>query len=167
MYVRAVEEADLDGLLAVYLSHPEVLAVTEGSAGEAGHYDRGMLERDLTLAQMTPGRHMLSVISKDGGVIGVLDWMERNPSDGHPWIGLVMVHGERQREGLGAEAVAGLLACLRRPGVAAVRAGVIERNPAGRALMQRLGFAPVSETTMRMAAAQERVLVFEHPLTGV
>jgi RimJ/RimL family protein N-acetyltransferase len=118
-------------------------------------------------ARLTPGRHMLSLVVKDGGVVGVLDWLERNPSDGHPWIGLVMVHGERQREGLGAEAVSGLLACLRRPGAAAVRAGVIERNPAGRALMHRLGFAPVSERTMRMAAAQERVLVFERSLTWV
>lgn len=163
--VRGAEAGDLDDLLAVYTSNPAYLALTEGSHGEPGRYDRGMLERDFMLAQMTPGRHMLSVITKDGaGAIGVLDWMEQNPSDGYPWIGLVMVHGERQREGLGAEAVEGLLDRLRGRGMRAVRAGVIERNPAGRALMERLGFARVSETTMRMSAAEERVWVFERSL---
>jgi RimJ/RimL family protein N-acetyltransferase len=163
--VRGAEADDLEDLLAAYTSNPAYLALTEGSHGEPGRYDRGMLERDFTLAQMTPGRHMLSVVAKDGsGVIGVLDWMERNPSDSYPWIGLVMVHGERQREGLAAEAVEGLLDHLRGRGMRAVRAGVIERNPAGRALMERLGFARVSETTMRMAAAEEAIWVFERSL---
>jgi RimJ/RimL family protein N-acetyltransferase len=165
--VRDAEADDLADLLAVYLSNPAYLALTEGSHGEPGRYDRGMLERDFVMAQMTPGRHMMSILAKPGpSAIGVLDWMECNPSDSHPWIGLVMIHAERQHEGLGSEAVEGLLGCLRRRGVPAVRAAVIERNPAGRALVAALGFVPVSQKTMRMAAAEEAVAVVERSLEG-
>ena len=38
----------------------------------------------------------------------MLDWMDENPNDGAPWIGLVMVHAAHQRSGLAAEAIAGL-----------------------------------------------------------
>jgi hypothetical protein len=44
-----------------------------------------------------------------------------------------------------------------------VRAGVLARNPAGRALLQRLGFESVSTTTVRMTSEQE-VIVLERDL---
>ena len=68
--VRGVEEADIDGLLAVYLSNPQVTAITEGSAGEAGHYDRGMLERDLWMSELDEARHTAGLFLRDGGKIG-------------------------------------------------------------------------------------------------
>ena len=77
--VRGVEEADIDGLLAVYLSNPQVIAVTEGSAGEPGHYDRGMLERDLWMSELDEARHTAGLFLRDGGTcVGVIDWLERN-----------------------------------------------------------------------------------------
>jgi hypothetical protein len=39
----------------VHLSNEAYLDLTEGSGGVAGAYDRGMLERDLTMSAMTPG----------------------------------------------------------------------------------------------------------------
>ena len=41
-----VGESDLPDLLEISLSHPEFLDLTEGSAGEHGHYDLEMLQRD-------------------------------------------------------------------------------------------------------------------------
>jgi RimJ/RimL family protein N-acetyltransferase len=151
----------VDALLAVYRSNPAYLALTEGSDGEPGRYDRGMAERDLAVARLTPGRTFAAIVSRvDGAVVGVLDWLDENPSDGEPWLGLVMVRADRQRDGIAAEAVGGLLAHLQARGAAAVRAGVIARNPAGLALLQGLGFRRVGTTTMRMTA-RETVLVLE------
>ena len=75
--VRGVEERDVDGLLGVYRSNPEVLALTEGSAGEPGRYDRGMLERDLWMSELDEARHTAGLFLRDGGAcVGVIDWLE-------------------------------------------------------------------------------------------
>ena len=51
-----VGESDLSDLLEISLSHPEFLDLTEGPAGEHGHYDLEMLQRDWWLGTLEPGR---------------------------------------------------------------------------------------------------------------
>lgn len=152
LVVRELLEEDLEPLLRVYASNPDYLAPTEGSAGQPGRYDLEMLKRDLHIAHITPGRWMAGLFLKPSGeAVGVLDWMQKNPSDGKPWIGLLMVRADLHRQGLATEAFKGLAAELLTAGCAVVRAGVIKRNPAGLALTQRLGFRPVSIQLMKMA----------------
>ncbi len=131
----------------------------EGSAGERGRYDLGMLERDVALARMTPGRAMAGIFLRHSGEpVGVLDWMDENPSDGMPWVGLLMIRADRQRQGLATEAFERLAVLLRDRGARVVRAGVMERNAAGRELAGRLGFEPVSTTVIRSTYEEEFVL---------
>lgn len=164
LVVRELEEDDLDAILPVYLSNPGYLALTEGSGGEPGRYDLEMLRRDLALAWLTPGRRVAGLFLREGGeAVGVLDWMEESPSDGKPWIGLVIVRADRQRQGLASEAVEGLAGRLRELGREVVRAGTIGRNPGARALARRLGFEPIS-TTVRRMASEEEVVVLERAL---
>ncbi len=78
-------EDDLPELLDVYLSNPAYLELTEGSGGVPGAYDRGMLERDLAMSALTPGRHTAVLRLHDGGhCVGVLDWMDENPATARP-----------------------------------------------------------------------------------
>jgi RimJ/RimL family protein N-acetyltransferase len=162
--IRALEPADLEPLLDVYLSNPRFLDLTEGSGGEPGRYDLGMLERDVIVAAMTPGRHLDAVCRKrTGELVGLLDWLEESESDGTPWIGLLMIRAGEQRQGLATELFEGFAQRLRANGAAAVRAGVLERNAPGRALCRRLGFKPISTTSVRMASA-EKVQVLERTL---
>jgi RimJ/RimL family protein N-acetyltransferase len=161
LLVRPLAPSDLDAAFEVYASNPDYLRLTEGSAGEPGLYDRAMLERDLTIAEMTPGRQMAGISLKETGeLLGVMDWMEENPSDEHPWIGLLMIRADRQRQGFARETFEGLAEQLRGSGKLAVRAGVIARDQVGRALAERLGFREISTTSQRMAS-QETVLVCE------
>lgn len=140
LVVRGLQANDLEPLFAVYMSNPDYLHFTEGSGGEPGHYDIAMLERDAAVAQMTPGRHMAAIfLKRTGELIGVLDWMEENPSDGKPWVGLVMIRADWQRRGLAAEAVGGLAEHLRARGMSLLRSAVIKRNRVGWALAERLG----------------------------
>src|SRR4029078_4846917 len=82
--VRGVEEADVEGLLAVYLSNPQVTSVPQGSAGEPGPYDRGMVERDLWISELDEARHTAGLFLRDGGTcVGVIDWLDRD-ADGGP-----------------------------------------------------------------------------------
>jgi RimJ/RimL family protein N-acetyltransferase len=164
LVLRLLQPGDVDALLEVHLSNPGYLALTEGSGGEPGRYDRGMLERDLVVAAMTPQRRLLGIFRKPTAeLIGALDWMADNPSDGKPWIGLVMIRADQHRAGFATEAIEGLAEQLRARGETVLRAAVIERNAAGRALGERLGFADVSATVVRMPAEQ-RVIVVERML---
>ena len=59
--IGTVDPEDLVDLLSVRLSNPERLLRTEGSAGEPGRYDLGMLERDAMIASMDPARCLATV----------------------------------------------------------------------------------------------------------
>jgi RimJ/RimL family protein N-acetyltransferase len=160
--VRGVEEADIDGLLAVYLSNPQVTAVTEGSGGEPGHYDRDMLERDLWMSELDEARHTVGLFLREGGTcVGVIDWLDRNPDDGSPWIGLVMVHGDHQRRGYGREAVLGLLELGRTQGWTRVRAAAIADDAATRGLYEAVGMHEIDRRGHAFAAGERSVAVLE------
>ena len=159
LVVRELSDHELEAVLPVYLGNGAYLALTSGFAGEPGRYDLESLERDFALARITPGRHLAGVYARDGGEpVGVLDWLDENPADGTPWIGLVMVRPDRQRHGFGSEAVEGLLERLS----GRVRMGVIVGNEAGLALVRRLGFERVSTAGKRMNALEE-IAIYERP----
>lgn len=115
--ISTVSQTDLAALLRVRLSNPDRLLRTEGAGGEAGHYDLGMLERDVAVAAMDTARCLAAVRLADGGrVVGLLDLLLEHPDDGHPWIGAVEISRSEQRRGYGREvlhAAAGYLASER------------------------------------------------------
>jgi RimJ/RimL family protein N-acetyltransferase len=159
--VRGVEEGDIDGLLEVYLSNPQVIAVTEGSAGEPGRYDRGMLERDLWMSGLDENRHTAGLFLRDGGTcVGVIDWVDRDVGSG-PSIGLVMVHAEHQRRGYAAEAMRGLIAAGRETGWTRVRASALADDPATTGLYEAVGMREVDRRRAAFAAGKRSVAVFE------
>jgi RimJ/RimL family protein N-acetyltransferase len=136
-----VTEDDLDDLLAIHAGNPEYAAITEGSQGESGHYDRQMLERDWHLGTLDPGRHQLIGRLEDGAAAVWLDLLDANPNDGHPWIGLLMVERGLQGQGLGREAAGAAEELL--AGEKAVRAGVLPANEGALAFWARLGYREV------------------------
>jgi RimJ/RimL family protein N-acetyltransferase len=158
--VRAPEEADIDGLLEVYLSNPQITAITEGSGGEPGRYDRGMLERDLWLSELDENRHTAGLFLGDGACVGVIDWVDRDPG-GSPAIGLVMVHADHQRRGYGREAVLGLIAFGRASGWARLRASALACDTATTGLYEAVGMREIEHRTGSFAAGERSVAVFE------
>jgi RimJ/RimL family protein N-acetyltransferase len=159
--VRGVEEPDIEGLLKVYLSNPRVIAVTEGSAGEPGRYDRGMLERDLWMSELDDFRHTAGLFLRDGGTcVGVIDWVDTDPA-GSPSIGLVMVHADHQRQGYGREAVLGLIGVGRKSGWARLRASGLAGDPATRGLFEAAGMREIDSRTATFAAGERSVVVYE------
>lgn len=102
--IGIVSQTDLAILLRVRLSNPDRLLRTEGAGGEAGHYDLGMIERDVAVAAMDPARGLAAVRLAEGGcVVGLLDLLLEHPDDGHPWIGAVEIARTEQRRGYGRE----------------------------------------------------------------
>jgi len=136
-----VTEADLDDLLAIHVGNPEYAVLTESSQGEVGRYNRQMLERDWWLGTLEAARRQLIGRLDDGAAAVWLDLLDRNPNDGHPWIGLLMVERGLQGRGLGREAAGAATDML--AGGPAVRAGVLPANRGGLAFWERLGYAEV------------------------
>jgi RimJ/RimL family protein N-acetyltransferase len=157
---RTPEDADIDALLGVYLSNPQITAITEGSAGEPGRYDRGMLERDLWMSELDDNRHTAGLFLRDGACVGVIDWVDRDPG-GSPSIGFVTVHAEHQRRGYGREAVRGLIAFGRASGWARLRASALADDPATSGLYQAVGMREVERRMASFAAGERSVVVFE------
>jgi RimJ/RimL family protein N-acetyltransferase len=161
--IRELRDDDLARIFDVYASNAAYLELTSGAAGEPGRFDLAMLERDVAVARAMPGRHVLGIYAKEDEPVGVVDWIEENPVDGRPWIGLVLVRADRQRQGIAREAVEALLAELRQAGAQVVRASVVARNAAGLAFARSLGFEQVATRRKRLTG-EETLLVFERRL---
>lgn len=155
--IREAEAEDLSALLAVYLSNPEFVAMNEGARGEQGYYDLEMFQRDWQVQRMMPGGHVLGIYLKEtGAAVGQASYLEENPDDGMPWLGLLMIARERQRRGLGTEALRRLAVFFRAAyGWPALRLGVLKQNTPALAFWERRGFRRVAD------AERERAIVME------
>jgi RimJ/RimL family protein N-acetyltransferase len=155
--LAALKEDELPELLEVFLGNPQYLEWTEG-----GDYDLEKLKLDWHMAKITPGRHMLGLREKKSGkLVGVIEYLELNEHDGHPWIGLIMVRDERKREGFAAEAMNAVIDRLRMGWASPVRLAVIAENEPGMRLALSLGFESYGETEQRMAAEAQRLILLQ------
>jgi RimJ/RimL family protein N-acetyltransferase len=144
----------------VFHSNPQYLEWT----GETG-YDLETLRADWQSAQETQGRHMLAMRDRESGaIVGVLEYLEVNSNDGHPWIGLIMLSAERQREGLAAEALEAVCNRITLNWASPIRLAVIEDNHAGLALAVSLGFQPYGETFQYLGEQEQRLVLMQRRL---
>jgi RimJ/RimL family protein N-acetyltransferase len=147
-------------VLEVFLSNPEYLGWTEG-----GDYDLETLQRDWHVTELDPQRHMLALReSASGALIGVLEYLEHNERDGHPWIGLVMVSADRQREGFAAEALTALADQIHLNWASPLRLAVIAQNEAGMRLALALGFEPYGEAEQPLGGGYQRLVLMQRRL---
>jgi RimJ/RimL family protein N-acetyltransferase len=132
---------------------------------QGGEYDLELLREDWQEAHQTDGRHMLALrdrVSRE--TVGVLEYIENNPNDGHPWIGLIMVSADRQREGLAGEAMQAVCDLVGLNWASPIRLGVIDQNSAGLALAVSLGFQPYGETVQLLAGGEQRLVLLQRRL---
>ena len=121
-----------------------------------------MLREDWQSAHETEGRHMLALRERETGeTVGVLDYLDVNPQDGHPWIGLIMISADRQREGLAAEAREAVCNQIALNWASPIRLGVIDENHAGLALALSLGFEPYGETVQDLGGGEKRLVLLQ------
>jgi RimJ/RimL family protein N-acetyltransferase len=99
-----------------------------------------------------------------GETVGVLEYLEVNAQDGHPWIGLIMVSAERQRAGLAGEAMEAVCNLITLNWASPIRLGVIDENHAGLALAVSLGFQPYGETVQDLGSGDLRLVLMQRRL---
>lgn len=146
---RDAEIEDLTALLAIYQSNPEFVHQNEGSAGEPGHYDMKMLQRDWWVLRMMPGSHVLAITLKETGeLIGRADFLEEH-EDGYPWLGALVLDAAYQQQGLGREAFERLADYFRTTyGWPRLRLGVRKANTGAQRFWRGLGFEPADPTAI-------------------
>jgi RimJ/RimL family protein N-acetyltransferase len=141
----------------VFHGNPQYLEWTEGSG-----YDLETLRADWETARSTEGRNMLALRDRETGELaGVIEYLDVNPNDGHPWIGLIMVAAERQREGLAAEAMQAVCSHVNLNWASPMRLAVIDENHAGVGLAISLGFEPYGETFQDLGRGERRLVLMQ------
>jgi len=162
--VAPIEEEHLDDLFAVYVSNPDYLRLTEGTADGVGVYSKEQMLRDLQVAEWT-GRTPLGVFLREGRqLIGFLEYWERADTDGKPWLGLLMIHRDYQRRGFGSEIATGFLDWAKFRGWPEVRIGVLEENKKALAFWRSLGFEPYASKEKRMVSGLKNVVCMRYSI---
>ncbi|MGW7068723.1 GNAT family N-acetyltransferase [Streptomyces sp. NPDC054855] len=125
----------------LYASNPEYWRA-------AGEYDpenvqADQVESDLRREAATEGCEVLLARDERGQLIGLLCLLDRHPTDGQPWIGLLMVHGSFHRTGVGrllADLVEERFRSQEREGI---RLAVLENNPPALTFWSSLGWQEI------------------------
>jgi RimJ/RimL family protein N-acetyltransferase len=151
-------ERDLPALVEVYTSNPDYVSVMEGPDG----YSLAKLQRDWHVAGVT-GRTMLTIRCKqDGAPIGTAEFLDENPSDGHPWLGLLLIRGDLQGQGYGSEALDVLLDYFGKERCwPIVRLAVKQQDQRAMRFWQRHGFTPFKTIIQRLAGGETKIVCMQ------
>ncbi|KGP71409.1 GNAT family N-acetyltransferase [Pontibacillus yanchengensis] len=96
--------------------------------------------------------------------IGVVDYLNHNPKDGYPWIGLFMIHNDYQGYSFGYQAYIALENRLIKRGVEAIRLGVLVDNKKAHSFWESVGFTYIKESVTN---EKNQVYVYEKLLNEV
>lgn len=88
-------------------------------------------------------------IKLDDTYIGIIDFMEKNPRDQLPWIGLFMIHRDYQSYGFGTQAYMKFESNLQSQGIRMVHIGVLIRNLKAKTFWELLNFKPYKVIKMQ------------------
>lgn len=80
------------------------------------------------------------LVKKDKDYIGVLDFLDHNPKDGYPWLGLLMIHAKYHSQGYGTQIYKAFERTKIAPSYRVIRLGVLESNMDANRFWNRLGF---------------------------
>ncbi|WP_406368953.1 GNAT family N-acetyltransferase [Streptomyces sp. NBC_00647] len=134
-------------VVGLYASNPEYCRA-------AGEYDpervpADRVEADLREEADTEGCEVLLARDEQDRIVGLLCLLDRHPTDGYPWIGLLLVHGSLRRRSLGRRLAALVEERFRHEGRDGLRLAVLENNPAALAFWSSLGWQEIDRRTER------------------
>ncbi len=114
-------------VVGLYESNPEYWR----AAGEysPGNIRAGRVEADLRKEAAAEGAEVLLARDPQGRLNGILCLLDRHPVDDLPWIGLLMVHGDLHRTGIGRVLADMTEQRYRNEGREGVRLAVLESHP--------------------------------------
>ena len=116
----------------------------------AGDYDPDHITAEAVEADLrddvdAAGSDVLVARDEDGAAVGMMCLLDRHPTDGHPWIGLLLVHGRLhgQGQGLGRRLADLIEERFRGEDREGLRLAVLENNPSALAFWSTLGWQEI------------------------
>ena len=138
LVLRPATPADLPALASVFASNPAFLR-TMGTGLRS--FDLADADRYLAAETGRANGQCLALVERaTGAVVGSAALVVPNPSDGVPWVGLLIIRADRQNRGLGRETATAVERTLARDGWPEVRLAVLASNPRARRFWERLGY---------------------------
>ncbi|WP_226669141.1 GNAT family N-acetyltransferase [Metabacillus litoralis] len=81
------------------------------------------------------------LIKVGSNYVGLLDYLEENPKDHFPWLGLLMIRKSEQGKGYAKSAYDLYEERMRRTGKSAIRLGVLKENKKSKKFWENRGFS--------------------------
>jgi GNAT superfamily N-acetyltransferase len=145
----------------LYASNPEYCRAAGEYDPENVRADR--VEADLREEAGTDGCDVLLARDAQGQLVGLLCLLDRHPTDGYPWIGLLLVHGSLHRKGIGRLMVDLVEDQFRSKHRNGIRLAVLENNPSALTFWSSLSW---QEIDRRADKRHGRACIVMHkPLT--
>ena len=149
----------------IFASNPDFLSLRRDIADTPTGYDLESVARYCETAMFDAARHLLLAVDKTSGEpIGLIDFVEASPADGHPWIGLILVGGDHHHQGYGSEMVGAICRRLKSTGKSSVRVAVLESNQPGQEFLGRLGFRPYDAAAITTTPESGPAILMERQL---
>ncbi|WP_139489450.1 GNAT family N-acetyltransferase [Brevibacillus dissolubilis] len=128
--------ADLPALVDVYNSNPFYMQVSEGKPTVT----LAEVERDFLETSDHNGYNIIIREKNNPAVIGTGQFILNNPRDNNPWLGLIMLHADKQGHGYAREFLQTLLGWYHTNGYPALHLAVLEQNERVVAFYETCGF---------------------------
>ncbi|MGG3468941.1 GNAT family N-acetyltransferase [Neobacillus pocheonensis] len=114
-------------------------------------FENGLETREITDLEEEFLNHttISAFIKLDDTYIGIIDYLLENPNDQFPWLGLLMIHGDYQGYGFGAQAYALYEKEMQKRGFDRVRIGVLKENKRAQQFWESLGFVYYKTTSSK------------------
>ncbi|MET3292722.1 GNAT family N-acetyltransferase [Brevibacillus fluminis] len=120
-----LHESDFPALLKIYNSNPDFMEMSEGSRTVTIE----TVEKDDLETRSLPFSHCIGIWEQAGDrLVGLMHFTLQNPSDKNPWLGLLMIHREKQQHGFAREALSVLHDWLRENEHTTLHLAVLEQN---------------------------------------
>lgn len=118
-------EKDFAELLSVYNSNPDYM-----------EYAYGQREVTIQTVEMDHQENLGFADSfcfclreaTDGSIVGIAQFILCNPRDGHPWLGLIMLHSRAKKKGYAKEFLEQLIRWYQENGYSSLHLGVLAKN---------------------------------------
>jgi RimJ/RimL family protein N-acetyltransferase len=141
------ERPNAQEFLRVFNTNPDFIEAAYQFTGKIKR-SYGLLEIEKFLVQETirENSHCLAIRMRETGeLVGTAAFVAPHQEVLSPWIGLLIVDGQRQGSGLGTEAALALEKHLLKEGWTDIRLTVLQALPRARRFWERLGYAIYEE----------------------
>jgi GNAT superfamily N-acetyltransferase len=135
--ITTITRQNFEQIFEVYDTNQEFFVLTQDKKATI---DSSINDIDAIPPHCEIGQKIYVSIWKNGKVIGVMDLIERYPDKTAFWIGLLLIHGDKQGKKYGSRIINAVLNAAETAGYKSAQLGVIENNVKAINFWQKHGF---------------------------